>query len=260
MSSDAAREAVRLLDAAGNGRPDAIAAAEQLAEILDLASVELTITGARIVGRGGSASADVFLSDGSALTFERLRDAGKPNVLAIEVAACTGATPKLNGGQALRAVALLRAVAEHEAVFSADQIAADWGSTFLQAAPTIDVDMSDQGERWGAFSTLAAIDPAERRGSGEAPSVAAAATVLVHTDGTRLVRCGWFRAHVRGEDAIGPTEIANRMQRVGWTRRGGTGRVKASHPHQPVSLAWSFYTVPAGWEATLDEPPAGAPR
>lgn len=234
--------------AATNGRPDPMTAAEEIAAILDLADVELAITGARIVGRGGGASADVFLSDGAVLTFERLRDVGKPNVLAIEVAACTGATPKLNGAQALRVVSLLRALAEHEAAFDGDEIARDWGTSFLQAASVLDVDLFDQTERWAAFSSLAAIDPTALRAAGEVASVAGASRILRHTDGTRYVRTGWFRAHVRAEEAISSTELANRMQRVGWERRGATGRVKATRPDFPAELVWTFYSVPTGWE------------
>lgn len=249
MSANAAKEAIRLIDAASNGRPDPISAAEEIADILDLPSVNITITGARIVGRGGGASADVFLSDGSALTFDHLRDAGKPTALAIEVAACTGATPKLNGAQALRVIALLRTLAEHEAAFDGDEIAREWGTAFLQAAPVLDLDMADQVARWQAFSHLATIDPFERRATGEAPSVASTAKVLRHQeDGSRFVRTGWFRAHVRSEESISSTELANRMQRVGWDRRGTSGRIKATRPDFPDELVWTFYRVPAGWE------------
>lgn len=253
MSNPAAQEAVKLLEQAGaangNAPPDPISAAEQLVEILDLGSVGLTITGARIVGRGGSASADLNLSDGSTLTFERLRDVGKPGVLAVEVAACTGATPKLNGPQALRAIALLRALAEHEAAFDGDQVAREWGTSFLQEATVVDLDMADQAQRWGAFAELAAIDPVAMRAAGEATSIASACRVLRHENGTRYVRTGWFRAHVRAEESISSTELANRMSRVGWARRGQSGRVKAIRPDLPGELIWTFYSVPEGWES-----------
>jgi len=253
-SSDAAK-VLAVLDAGGtvaaNGRPDPITAAEEIAEILSLGDVGLSITGARIVGRGGSASADIFFSDKSSIAFERLRDVGKPSALMIEVAAATGATPKINGPQALRVIALLRALAEHETAFDGDEIAREWGSSFLQAAHVVDVDMSDQRQRWGAFASLA-IDPVERRTLGEFPSVAAGSRVLRHVDGTRLVRTGWFRAHVRLEESIGSTELANRMQRVGWSRRGDTGRIKATRPDFPGELVWTFYLVPAGWEQGLE--------
>lgn len=49
--------------AAGDAQPvaaDPIAAAEQLADLLGLRDVGLSIRGARIVGRGARASADIF--------------------------------------------------------------------------------------------------------------------------------------------------------------------------------------------------------
>jgi hypothetical protein len=238
--------------AARNGaRPDPAAAAEQLTAILDLDSVGVRVTGARVVGRGAYASADVFLSDGTAVTFEKLRDIGRPSTLAIEIAACTGATPKLDGARALRAVALLRSLAAHEATFTDDEIAAEWGVAYLQDAPVIDVDLDDQRERWGAFATLDRHNPLGARASGETASIAAGAPVLRHTTGVRFVRTGWFRAHVRGEDAIASGELANRMQRVGWNRRGRHGRMKATRPDFRQTLNWGFYTVPLDWETGM---------
>jgi hypothetical protein len=40
------------------------------------------------------------------------------------------------------------------------------------------------------------------------------------------------------------------MLRVGWQKRGVSGRIKASAPSRPASLGWNFWTVPAGWEET----------
>jgi hypothetical protein len=236
--------------ATGETQPatDPIAAAEQLAELLRLPSVGLSIRGARIVGRGARASADVYLSDGSVLTFETLRDVGTVNRLALEVAACTGALPKLKGPQALQAVALIRAMAEHEETFSDDQIAREWGATYLQAATAEPVDLEDQADRWRAFSTLERVDPVAARWRGDSPSIAAASLILVARNGARLVRSGWFRAHVRGEENVSAVEVAQRMLRVGWRRRGATGRIKASRVGHAGQLAWSFYEVPPRWE------------
>jgi len=236
--------------AAGDVPPtaDPIEAAERLAELLGLPKVGLGIRGARIVGRGAKASADIFLSDDSVMTFETLRDVGTVNRLALEVAACTGALPKLKAPQALQAVALLRTIAEHQETFSDDQIAREWGTSYLQAATTDDVDLEDQADRWRAFSSLAHVDPTTDRYRSESPSIAAASIVLVARNGARLVRCGWFRAHVRAEENISATEVAQRMLRVGWQRRGVTGRIKASRASRPGQLAWSFYEVATGWE------------
>lgn len=246
---------VEALAAAGSGEPDPISVAEQLGAILDLESAGWRVSGARIVGKGGSASGDLYLIDGAgrreSIFFERLRDVAKASALRAELAATLGHAPKLSGDQAFATLAALRKLAEIQLSFDADEIARGWGADYLQIAPAIDVDMSDQRERWGAFEMLDGVDPVSLRASGEQPSIAAAAPVLRDHDGTRYVRAGWFRSHVRAEESISSTEVANRMQRVGWERRGRTGRVKATRPDlagQP--LAWSFYTVPEGWEAS----------
>jgi hypothetical protein len=238
--------------AALNGAPDAKTASEQLTALLDLASVGLAVTGARVVGRGGKASADVYLSNGEVLTFDSLRDMSTPKLLALEVAAVTGAAPKLSQQQALRAVALLRWLAAHELAATLDELSREWGFTFLQDAAVVDVDMDDQGRRWDAFSELARRDPVAAA-RAEGTSVASACTVLRHLDGTRFVRAGWFRAHVRSDDAtVSPHEIGVRMVRVGWLRRGGEGWVKATRPGLPGVLRWRFYLVPPGWEEGTD--------
>lgn len=231
-----------------NGTPDPMTAAEQLAALLDLGSVGLSIRGARIIGRGARASANLRLSDGSEITFESLRDFANPGRLALEIAACTGATPKIKAPAALQAVSLLRALAEHEQDFTADEIARDWGSSFLQSAARVELDMNDQAARWEAFCALERSNPpANAREHGN--TIAAASTVLVHTDGTRLVRCGWFKEHARAQD-VGATaqEVAHRMLRVGWQRRGGRGAIKATRPGHRGQLVWTFYSVVAGWE------------
>jgi len=127
----------------------------------------------------------------------------------------------------------------------------EWGSSFPQAAPVVDIDMSDQSQRWSAFKALAELDPVERRSLGHSPTIAAGAQVLRDVSGIRLVRTGWFRAHVRVEESISSTELANRMQRVGWSRKGDTGRIKATRPGLPGELVWTFYLVPKGWENQL---------
>lgn len=228
-----------------NGRPGPEAAAEQLTAILGLHSVGLRVTGARVVGRGSLATADLYLSDGSAVEFERLRDMATPKLLAVEIAAACGACPNIKAPQAIRAVALVRALAEHHVTVSEDDLAREWGSDFLQAADVLDVDLRDQGQRWEAFSRLDAITVDTHRGEG----VAAASLVLRDADGSRLVRTGWFREHVRASDRlISPSAIAVRMQRVGWRRPGQSGHIKATRPGMNGHLAWRFYVVAEGWE------------
>jgi hypothetical protein len=223
-------------------------AAQELAELLRLPDVGLGIVGARIVGRGAGASADIYLSNGGVIEFESLRDVATPKAVAVEIAAATGASPGLKAPQAIQAVVLLRAIAKHYSSMSADHFAAEWGSTFLQKAATQDVDMNDQADRWRAFYSLRGVEPSVSAQQQGIP-VASACVVLVHTSGTRYVRTGWFRAHAKTEDStISPAEIARRMLRVGWRQSGTDGRIKASCPGRPESLVWTFYAVEPGWE------------
>lgn len=212
--------------------------ADELAGILNLGEVGLSITGARIVGRGAAASADLYLSDGTTITFETLKDFTTPVRLALQVTACTGAKcPVLKVPEALGALVLLRQIAEHVQSTTNDDIAIDWGLSYLEGVEVISLDMTDRRERWGAFKLL------EQRWAG---------TVLEHTDGTRYVRSGWFFDHVRLLDHAAGSRavIAVRMERVGWVRRGKTGRIKATSLSFPGQLVWSFFEVPAGWETT----------
>jgi hypothetical protein len=206
----------------------------ELEALWGLDTVGLTIVSARIVGRGSRSSADVYFDDASEITFEQLRDAARPSTLLPELAASVGALPGLKQHQALKGVTLLRRIAEHHVSFSEDEIARDWGTSYLQAAEVLDIDISDQAQRWGAFEAL-------NRREGQ--------LVLRHHDGTRYVRCGWYRENVRVHDGtVSALDLAHRMERVGWLRRGTHGRIKATCPNRPETLVWTFYEVPAGWE------------
>jgi hypothetical protein len=223
---------------------------EELAGLLGLPD-GLTIASARTTGppRDSRASADITFSDGSTVTFDTLSDFANPNRLAVQLGAAIGVAPILKRPEALQAMVLLRAIAEHEETATADDIALEWGTTYLQSAETLTIDMDDQAERWAAFERLERRDPwAEAR---ERPcGLAHAGLVLVHHDGTRFVRTGWFNAFARSQDvnAGGNADIAQRMERVGWRRRGQRGRIKATPVGRPGQLAWSFFVVEKGWE------------
>lgn len=225
---------------------DPVEAAEELTAILDLESAGVKVRSARIVGRGTNATADLYLSDGTAVFFERIRDFATPARLMAEIAICTGATPRIKLPQAMRALALLRSIATHNKSVDVDDISIDWGISFLQSAAVRDVDMNDQLQRWQAFCELEKLDAQ----MGTAPVGAAGMVVLRHVESdTRYVRTGWFKAFVRQEDgSVSPQQIRQRMERVGWQKRGSTGRIKASCPGRPQELAWSFYVVPKDWE------------
>lgn len=233
--------------------PDPIEAAEQLAVIFDLPSVGLEVRGGRIVGGGMAATAYVFLSDGTTLTFETLRDFITPTKLMGELALHTRTTPQIKQSQAIRALACLSALAEHQRTATMDQLSVEWGMTFLQRATPFDVDMRDQAQRWSAFKHIEEVDRGIER---EHRQFARSVVALVDVDGTRYVRTGWFREHVREEDrSVSPQEIAQRMERVGWRRRGRSeagrrpeGKIKATEPGFGRQLIWAFYLVPQGWE------------
>ncbi len=102
------------------------------------------------------------------------------------------------------------------------------------------------------FSELNAKNPAGDAREEGVPIVRAN-VLLVDSNGARLVRCGWFLAYVRESTYISPRELAHRMERVGWTRRGTTGRIKASAPKREATLAWSFYIVAGDWGESDDD-------
>lgn len=216
----------------------------RLGDLLGLHDVGVQVTRAVVTGQGAQASAQLFLDNGECLEFDSIREMARPVVLRAELAACASAVPaKFDAKRALDAVAELRRVARHQRTITEDDLARDWGTSYLQIAREVDVDMNDQGSRWEAFCDLRSLDNAREEGT-------AATAVLLHTDGTRLVRSGHFYPWVRRRDP-GQSEarIARRMQRVGWEKRSASGRIKATEPAFGRSLNWSFLVVPAGWDA-----------
>jgi hypothetical protein len=253
VDEDQLREHLRDLRAnvTGSKQP-----AEKLTKLLGLRRVEQRVTGARVVGTGGGATVYLYVAgerDRQELVFERLRDISKPQTLLTELAACTGARPKLDQKQCLDVIALIRELADHELTITTDAQSRDWGLTFLQSALTIDLDFTDQGAKWAAFAEQ--LEPRNPwvTARDQAITVAAASVVLRHLSGTRYVRAEWFRTHVRADNpAVSPEEIRNRMRRVGWTHPGSEGRIKATRPGPdslgPRELTYAFWVVPPDWE------------
>lgn len=226
-------------------------AREALTELLGLADAGLTIAGARIVGHGPSASADLRLSDGTTVTFESLRDMAKPGELGLTFAIATRGVvhPRLKAPQAQTAVGLLAALAQMEQCASDDALAADWGLAWLATCDTVTVDLRDQRARYAAFSRLAEIATAVDAACQARANVATAALTLADHDGTRYVRAGWFYAFARQSTNIAQGQVAQRMLRVGWDQPGTQGRIKATAPcGMSRPLVWTFFRAPAGWE------------
>lgn len=222
---------------------------EELGEMLALPTVGRRLVRVAMFGRGSEASADLLLDDGQRITFGSLAIFGSATKVNLHVGLSIGAAPKLKQADAHRAAVLLYQAAEREEGIGDDDLARGWGLEYLQDASLLDVDLTDQHARWAAFSRLAGLDPFSRaREVGG--SLASASTVLRHTDGSRLVRAGWFYSYVRGQDVgVSAGQAWQRMERVGWRRPNRKGTVNANAPGRQGRLGWTFYLVAPEWEA-----------
>jgi hypothetical protein len=232
----------------GNRAPDREKAAAELAHLLGLRSVGRTITGVKLYGTGAAARADIHLDDERTIVLEPTGQYASPSRLAAEIALTIGALPKVKKSEhALRALTLIHSLADHDAERDRAADATSAGLEFLQRATILDCDLSDQAERWGAFSQLHDRDPVQAARAAGA-SIARYALVLRDAPGRMYVRCGWFAAFVR--ELLGPygsQQLAQDMASVGWRRQGRGGWIKATAPDRPATLAWTFYTVPPAW-------------
>lgn len=222
----------------------------ELSSRLGLADAGLRATAAITAGSSGSSdSAEIRLSDGRCLQWETVKELTQPRLLSSELAAVAGVARSFKQMEAIEVAALVRRIAGQASTDAAYYEAREWGETFLRMAPTRDVDMSDQRSRWDAFAVLEGRHPVIAQKDSGIP-IAADSLVLVDTDGTRLVRVGWVVAHIVHEDKrITAQQAAQRLLRVGWTRRAKTGRIKATDPDkQRLPLGWRFFEVPTGWE------------
>ena len=221
-----------------------------LTELLGLPEIGRTVIGARMFGRGPNASVDIALSGDETLMFERFSDVAKPTVLATYMASY-GIAMSFKQADAIRVAALVSQLAEHHTVDTADAMAREWGYEYLRLATVQEVNMDDQLGRWQAFSALQRVEPGRDSNEDRSPAGLAAAGLVLqdHESGVRFVRCGWFLGYVRREvgSLHSPQQLAQLMQRVGWDRRGVTGRIKATSPDGCRTLQWSFYTVAKEW-------------
>ena len=153
-----------------------------LEDLYGLTAIGVRITGTRIVGEGGSASADIYLHTGDTLTFENMHAASRPNSVLTELAATIGATPTLKQRDCVKAIAILHLIARREKAMTADDASRFRGEDYFGIVDVIDIDMSAQGERWGAIEAQHIRDRNGRVGPE---------TVLRHLDGTVYVRTNW---------------------------------------------------------------------
>jgi hypothetical protein len=244
-----AREELRAVVEGKPATPDHAAA---LTAALGLDTIGRKVATANIYGRGPNAVVDVHLDDGQRLAFERFSDITKAQVLSATLVTTLGVVVALKPPEAASVAAAIHGLATHHDQADEDAVVAEWGSEYLRFTPTIDVDMSDQKGRWDAFSALARMNPAQDAGEDRsAPSYAACGTLLVDEQTEmRYLRAGWFVQFVKREAGglYSPARLAQAMLRVGWTRPGAQGRVKATCPDTGQQLTWPFYTVNADWE------------
>jgi hypothetical protein len=135
-------------------------ALDQLTELLGLDVAGVKVTGACLYGRGSDAAAIIDLSNGKTLEFESIRSIARPQTLLAELAAVASVVPDLKQPACMRAIALISEIAVNEMRLTETDLARDWGLEYLQAASTIDLDLRDQAQRWGAFTALNNRNPA----------------------------------------------------------------------------------------------------
>lgn len=235
---------------AGGGEDPAAA----LARLLRLPEgVAIAPGGCRIVGTGMSASADIALSNGVTMTFERIDQLTNARSLRTIAMIAAGVDPKVKGEQGMRALELLRELASLVESQTSDQESIEWGLDFLARAEVIDCDWSDQGERWAAASRLRRCRGEVEAARREGRDIAAASAVARHLDGTRYVRAGHVHEYVRSlnPQVGGATAVNHRMLRIGWTRQGSQGRIKATPPgavNGSGPFSATYLIVPPDWE------------
>jgi hypothetical protein len=227
---------------------------ERLERLLRLSPNGLHIKHLRLVGNGPSAALVVTLGDGEEIEAERFGDLWTVGGLTRFVTQHTGVTlPGLTKAEAEEANALIRRLSDVQYATRVGDLGREHGVDFLRQATVLTLDMTDQSERYAAFTRLEALDPVRAADEHGGPTVASCCTVLQHTgDGTRLVHCGWLFSHVRHAGRVShPAELARRMELAGWERAGGRrGRVKATSVGglgAPIVLP--FWRVPRDWEA-----------
>lgn len=230
----------------GDPEPDDLRA--RLTAALKLNAAAVRVVGAEVHGRGLSAIASIALSNRRTIEVDRFQHLTQPQALSALVIEATGQPVSFDARQCRTIAAMVVQLAERGEQVDANDLARDWGEAFLRAVDVIDVVLSEQRERWAAFSRIADRDPIALANASRT-GIARCCEVLRDADGSRYVHCPWFHAHVRRDNTpIAPAELVNRMSRVGWTRRNRRGAIKATRPSSKESLILPFYVVPPGWE------------
>ena len=221
---------------------DALNAVSSLARLdelwaLDTLDPRKRVTRVRVHGRGGKAHVSVDLDNGEWIEFDPLGSYSSPARMNFEIAAQTGAKPKLKAPDVQEVVTLLYWLGDHRELVETADRAWELGAEYLREATLCDVHMGDQESRWHAFSQI--------NGRSDRHD-----TVLHDVDtGSRYVRTQWFTDYLRARSDVGEAaKMRAELERRGWKKAGNEGRVKATDPSFPRTLQWAFLIVPRDWE------------
>src|SRR5439155_21041076 len=123
---------------------------------------------------------DVYLSGGARpLHFKRYGRVSEPRALAATLVTQTGIHKTFKASDALAIASAIFRLADHHAESDATDSAREWGYEYLRLAPTQQVDLNDQGARWGAFEALSRVAPARDAGEDRSPHALAAASLVL---------------------------------------------------------------------------------
>jgi hypothetical protein len=205
-----------------------------------------------VYGTGSKLSAKLRLDDGRVVEVESLTKAAYlagylPALMALHGVVIDG---PWRTADSRRAVALITQVGERHVPLSDDDVARNWGVTFLERAHGLDVDMGDQEERWRAFTELRRRAQRTTNWTTFHPTStgeqAPREFLLVGRDGRRHVPVTFLVEHVRtvSKTFIGARRLNARMTRVGW----GHATRRATNPSNGSRLTYVFYVVEQGWD------------
>lgn len=146
-----------------NGDGDLQAAAQEPADeltaLFGLEMIGARVTGATMYGRGSNADVRIHLTGDRRIDLNPIGKYTAASKLANELALQVGVAVALKAPQVVRFSALVNRLADHRDTLTEENRAADWGISYLQAAQSLTITMSDQRERWAAFQRLEHIDP-----------------------------------------------------------------------------------------------------
>ena len=218
---------------------DPTASLVELSTRLGLTSVGKQVVAVRVFGRGAKAYVSLLLHNGEKVILDPLGHSSTPGKLTLELAAQAGATPSLKMPDVAAMVRLFYLLGEHHEALGVEERAWDLAAQYLRDAVIADVVMSDQSSRWDAFCALQRYDRDPR-------------IDVVLLDGetnVRYVRIQWLGEYLRVRTAPSEsTAMLTALERLGWSKAGSEGRIKATQPKIGGTLQWAFYSVPAGWE------------